>query len=372
MPRTPLESLIAQRISEEGPLTFREFMELALYHPQWGYYASSSQRIGKEGDFFTSVSVGSLFGRLLARQIGEMLGVVEPPLTVVEMGAGEGHLARDVVEGLLGMGRRSFTYGIVERSPAMRERQHQILEGISLVVWAESVGDLAPFRGVVFSNELVDSFPVHLVEMTEAGLQEVYVDLEDGRLVERLLEPSTPELEGYFGELGVDLPVGFRTEVNLEALGWIQEVAASLEQGFLVTIDYGYPSHELYQPYRSRGTLMAYRGHRSSEDLLDSPGEQDLTSHVNFSALKHWGEKAGLTTLGFTDQSHFLLSLGILDVVSGGGNEPDTKEILRAKTLIMPGGMGDTFKVLVQAKGVDPSWVPTGLREVPNRASYRL
>ncbi len=367
-----LERLLAERIEKGGPITFREFMELALYHPQWGYYSSSADRIGKGGDFFTSSSVGTIFGRLLARQVAEMLETLPPPWVVVEMGAGQGHLSRDVVHELSRLLPGGFTYGIVERSPAMRERQRGVLKDLSPVEWRDDIRDFAPFCGVVFSNELVDSFPVHLVEMTEEGLKEVYLDAGEGGLVEVLLDPSTPELEAYFRELGVALPPGFRTEVNLEAVGWIHEVADALKGGFVITIDYGYPSHELYQSYRSRGTLMAYRGHRASEELYSDPGEQDLTSHVNFSALKHWGEKVGLVPLGFTDQSHFLLGLGILDLISAGDGAPDMSEVLKAKTLIMPGGMGDTFKVLMQAKGVDSSWAPSGLKEAPLRRSFEL
>ncbi len=373
MAGSPVKELVIQRIAEGGPITVRDFMEVALYHPEWGYYSSSSARIGKEGDFFTSASVGSIFGRLLARQIAEMLHLVEPPHTVVEMGAGQGHLARDVVSELSALGL-GFTYGIVERSPAMREMQSELLKDLALTMWRDDVRFFAPIQGVIFSNELVDSFPVHLVEMGEDGLQEVFLDVENGELVEVLGEPSTPELESYFRELGVELPVGFRTEVNLDAVEWIRNVAEALEQGFLITVDYGYPGHELYQGYRSRGTLMAYREHRASEEIYAHPGEQDLTSHVNFSALKLWGERAGLSTLGFTDQSHFLLGLGLLELISGtGGSPPPMDEVLRAKTLIMPGGMGDTFKVLIQSKGIDDEgWIPSGLSEAPNRRSFIL
>ncbi len=365
-----LEELLVSKIASEGPITFKEFMELALYHPEWGYYSSSASRIGKEGDFFTSASVGDLFGRMLARQIAEMVDVLGGSPTVVEMGAGQGYLARDV---LLEFERleRSCTYCIVERSPAMRTKQQEILKDLTHVEWVDDLGDVAPFCGVLFSNELVDSFPVHLVEMCEDGLKEVYISFEDGEFAETLREPSTGEIEKYFRELGVTLSVGFRTEVNLEAVRWIELVGDSLGKGFVITVDYGYPSHELYQPYRSRGTLMAYKGHRTSEDVLAQPGEQDITSHVNFSALKHWGEKVGLKTLGFTDQSHFLLSLGLLDLLNEGDGL-EMSQVLKAKTLIMPGGMGDTFKVLIQGKGVDEGWFPLGLREVPRRGSFRL
>ncbi len=363
---TPAEHLIAARILREGPITFRDFMEMALYHPQVGYYATSGGRIGKKGDFFTSSSLGPLFGRVLARQLMEMVDILGGGV-LVEMGAGQGHLARDVLEETARQGRR-VSYVVVEKSPAMRELQGVILEGFS-VEWVESLEELKPLDGVFFSNELVDAFPVHMVEMTEDGLMEVLVDWRAGGFREVLAPPTTPRLEEYFQELGVELPPGFRTEVNLDALDWLSLVASRLKRGFLITIDYGFPSQELYQDYRRRGTLMAYYRHGTCEDPYVRVGEQDLTAHVNFSALAHWGEKEGFKVLGFLPQAHFLLGLGILDLLSE--EEGREGERLAAKALLLPGGMGETFKVLIQAKGVEPSGL-LGLSMAPGRESLRL
>jgi Fe2+ or Zn2+ uptake regulation protein len=172
-------------------------------------------------------------------------------------------------------------------------------------------------------------------------------------------------------EPNISLATVYRTLGELVEAGMLHKM--TLGGRSVYEHEYGYPSHELYQSYRGRGTLMAYRVHETSEDLYQNPGEQDLTSHVNFSALKYWGEKEGLKTLGFTDQSNFLLGIGLLDMISGAdGESPPMDEVLKAKTLIMPGGMGDTFKVLIQAKGVNFSWVPSGLKEVPRRQSFEL
>jgi len=364
---TSAEHFIAARILKEGPITFREFMEIALYHPQVGYYATASHRIGKEGDFFTSSSLGPLFGRVLARQLVQMLEILGRGV-LVEMGAGQGYLARDILEELERQGVKA-TYIIVEKSEAMRETQGELLASFS-VEWVEGLEELEPVEGVFFSNELVDAFPVHMVEMTEEGLKEVLVDWRAGEFQEVLAPPTTPRLKEYFRELGVNLPPGFRTEVNLDAMDWLKQVASKLKRGFLITIDYGYPSQELYQDYRRRGTLMAYYRHQAEENPYVRVGEQDLTAHVNFSALAHWGRKGGLEVLGFLPQSHFLLGLGILDLLSQ--DEEGEKERLVAKALLLPGGMGETFKVLIQGKRVSPCPPLLGLSMAPSRRAFCL
>ncbi len=365
---TPAERLIVARILREGPITFRDFMDMALYHPQVGYYVTTSHRIGRRGDYFTSSSLGPLFGRVLARQLSQMLEILGGG-ALVEMGGGQGHLARDILEELAGQGVEA-RYIIVEKSPAMRKVQGEYLASFHHVEWLEDLEDLEPLEGVFFSNELVDAFPVHMVEMTEDGLMEVLVDWRAGEFREVLAPPTAPRLEEYFMELGVELPPGFRTEVNLEALDWLTIVASRLRRGFLITIDYGYPSLELYQDYRSKGTLMAYYRHQAEESPYVRVGEQDLTSHVNFSALAHWGEKWGLKVLGFLPQGHFLLGLGILDQLSQ--EEEGEVERLAAKALLLPGGMGDTFKVLIQGKGVSPCPSLWGLSMAPSRRAFCL
>ncbi len=322
---------IVSLIKKKGPITFREFMELCLYHPRYGYY--SGKRVGKEGDFYTSVSLGPLFGRVLAKQIKEMLDHLGSR-RVVEVGAGWGDLARDIVSVLDGV-----EYVAVER---MEENK---VEGC--IRWLTSLKDLEPFEGVIISNELFDALPVHVVEVRGGEIQEVFVDW-DGGFKEVLGKPSSPDLEEYFRELGVELPEGFRTEVNLDAIGLLKAMSEKLLKGYVITIDYGYPSQELYRGYRSRGTLLCYYRHRAFDNPYVNIGEQDMTTHVNFSALMLWGERFGLKTLLFTDQLHFLLSLGIVEEAK------TLQERLKAKSLIMPGGMGEIFKVLIQGKDVIP------------------
>ncbi len=363
------EEILREVIRRESAISFRDFMETALYHPEAGYYITTSGRIGKKGDYYTASSLGSLFGKMLARQFAEMLQAMGAE-TLVEMGAGNGTLARDILTEMdtLGVTPR---YVIIERSPAMRKTQKEALTPFN-VAWHASLSDMPSMEGVFFSNELVDAFPVHLVEMTANGLKEVFVTLNSqGEFTEVLKPLSTPDLAAYFEMQGVQLLNGFRAEVNLDARTWLRTIAEKLKRGFLVTIDYGYPAREMYQDYRRRGTLIAYEGHRAVEDLYHHVGQRDLTAHVNFTALVKWGEQVGLSLTGFTDQAHFLLSLGILESLS----EEDTRESLNtrlnAKSLLLPGGMGEMFKVLVQHKGITPPSL-TGFKYLPERQSCRI
>lgn len=347
----PLSELIINKIKQNGAISFRDFMEMALYYPGLGYYMSEKNRIGKEGDFYTSPNMTPVFGEMIGKQIVEMQQLLEGPVfTVVEMGAGTGLLSLDVLIYLEKHLSCEFDYCIIEKSPALREEQKKRLG--EKARWVDSIQELSGMTGCVFSNELVDAFPVHLVQM-ENELREVHVGYNNSKFIE-VLKPAAEELIDYFSELNVVLPQGFRTEINLEAVKWIQEVASSLKKGSLLTIDYGYPSSELYAEYRDAGTIMCYYRHTTSENPYEHAGEQDITSHVNFSALDHWGQKVGLELCGFTDQAHFMLGLGIENYLGTlQKNEPENylKKMRQIKTLMME--MGEKFKILIQAKGVN-------------------
>ncbi len=347
-----LSELIIQKIRQHGAISFRDFMEMALYYPELGYYTSQNDKIGKTGDYYTSPGITPAFGEMLARQIEEMWHILgEKEFTVVEMGAGTGLLSQDVLEYLKKNQElyNDLDYCIIEKSPAMRKEQRKRLgENVS---WHDSLKELSGMTGCIFSNELVDAFPVHQVVMGKE-LMEVFVDYNDGFV--EVLKPASCELNEYFAEQGVSLPRGYHTEINLDAVRWIEEVGASLKKGFVITIDYGYPSSELYQEYRNRGTLMCYHKHTANENPYQHIGEQDITSHVNFSALERRGSKNGLELCGFTDQSHFLMGLGIEEYLKKlQETEPENylRKMLPVKTLMME--MGETFKILIQKKGIE-------------------
>lgn len=360
-----LVAAIASEVIASGPIPFARFMELALYHPELGYYMRSSkpaaERIGRKGDFYTSSDVHPILGQALAKQAEQMDRLLgQPsPFSIVEMGPGKGLLARHI----LSTSQRDYPslfhrlrYVLIERSPAMREAQR-----INLAPWLERpdlmnwVDDLAQIpshslTGLCLSNELVDSFPVHRIQMTARGLEELWVDYRNGRFVECLKPLSSDRIASHLGHIGSDWPKGYRTEVNLHAVDWMTQVAQRLHRGFVLTIDYGHTAQDLYSADRKRGTFLCYHQHAVHEDPFLHVGEQDMTAHVDFSSLATAGEEQGLQTTGFTNQMSFLMGLGIEQMLTGLSQ--DSPELTAAIQLLKPNGMGTTFKVLIQHKTV--------------------
>ncbi len=335
--REELQDVIVERIKSSGPVTFRAFMEAALYEPKLGYYASDEKRIGRAGDYYTSPTSTPLFGKLIARWLTKRFAELDSDVcSVVEMGAGPGVLSADIKTVL------------ADEAPDIC-RTLEYFE----VDYIDRLPDLD--TACLISNELIDAFPVHRVRMTQNGLREIFVDFDGNRFIDVEGGQSTPDLSAYLDNLGVKLPAGFTTEINLDAVNWIRAVAGCTRRGYVLTIDYGYESDELYAPYRSNGTLVGYRKHEVVEDIYANIGQQDLTSHVNFSALIKYGEAAGLEMTEFTTQSKFLIGLGAMELLEAlqkesVGNAAALKSYLALKDIIMPDGMGGVFKVLVQRK----------------------
>jgi SAM-dependent MidA family methyltransferase len=357
-----LRQIIAGEIRRQGPLSFARFMEICLYHPQHGYYASGRGCRGREGDYYTSPTIHPIFGALMGKQLAQMWRILGAgAFEVVEMGGGEGYLCMDILDYLQQEEPRFYDlllYRMVEKSPGVIERQRRLLASHAAKIgwhWPEEMAD-QKIQGCFLSNELVDSFPVHRVVMKAGALQEVYVDLDKGGFKEVHKSPSTPELMAYFRRVGITLAQGQQAEVNLEALRWLEKVAQGLERGFVITIDYGYPAAELYSPLRPAGTLLCYQEHRALSDPYASPGLQDMTAHVDFTSLIMWGEGCGLQLTGLVPQYRFLLALGILEQAEhlgkGKGEGEALNERLTIKNLILPGVMGETFKVLIQHKAI--------------------
>lgn len=356
-----LRRLIIDRIATSGPLTADRFMDLALYEPGLGYYATREVRSGRSGDFYTSVDVGPLFGELLAIQLHEMWGLLDEPasITLAEGGAGSGRLARDVL-GAIAREHPSF-YDAVELRLLETSRLARLAQRTTLGTHAGRLtGHALPerFSGIVYCNELLDALPTHVVVMTDHGLREVCVDAQDGRLVEVLAEPSTPRLGQYLARAGARLERGWRAEVNLRAVDWVRDAARRLTRGFLVVIDYGHEAHELYSRRHATGTLTGFKRHQSDHGggptWLEEPGMQDLTAHVDFSSVRAAAEDEGLVTLGLLDQTYFLLGLGATERLASasGSTVQDLKLRMAAKTLLLPGGLGSSHKVLLMGKAV--------------------
>jgi SAM-dependent MidA family methyltransferase len=357
---TPLEELLAARIRRFGPITFAEYMRECLYHPIHGYYSQAEAR--KFADYYTSVDVNPIFGRLLARQFAEMWDTLGRPgeFLLVEAAAGTGRLAGQILEFAqrkLPEFYRAVRYVAVERSPARCEQTKGRLA--TFVEQGRSRVELEiPAKieaGCVFSNELLDALPVHRVVQKNGSLQEVLV-IHDGKLFgETRGALSTCAITEYFAAQQVSLVEGQQAEAGLEACDWITEVGRRLGRGFVLTIDYGHEASDLFDTHHMAGTVLAYGKHRASEEFYKVAGQQDLTAHVNFTALRMWGERSGLKRLGLVSQTAFLLALGqgndFADLYDEGMGEAErVKARLQLKTLIFPEGMGERFQVMVQAK----------------------
>jgi SAM-dependent MidA family methyltransferase len=362
--KTPLEQKIIRRIKAGGRMTFEQFMALSLYDPEFGYYRSPELVIGKGGDFYTSAHLHPVFGGLIGKQIREMWEYSGSPdqFTIVEVGGGEGHICRDMLMYLENSPFfNALRYVIVEINPAMQEKQQKLLGSFcNKVRWAPSLADVGPVGcGCIFSNELLDAFPVHLVTMEEE-LREIYISLQGDTLTEEAGPVSSPEIAAFFDDAKIRLDRGYRTEVNLGIRDWLKDVDTVLEKGFVLTIDYGYHARDYYSEDRNRGTLICYHQHRIIEDPFQHIGLQDITCHVNFSAVRKWGEELGLRTIGWSSQGAFLVSLGIDEEIQKLAAESDDYlfELGRIKKLIMPQGMGDSHMVMVQYKGAGEPGTP--------------
>jgi|Deesub1362A_J573_1020465.scaffolds.fasta_scaffold00027_56 SAM-dependent MidA family methyltransferase len=351
-----LTQKIKERILREGPITFETFMEMALYYPDIGYYTSKDTEIGKKGDFYTSPHLHPIFGAMLGRQIEEMWGKMGKPadFRIVEIGGGKGYLCKDMLDYLKNREIfRHLSYILVELNPYLMEKQKSMLsEYAGKIDWVSSIKELKNIRGVILSNELLDSMPVHVIQMQEEP-KEVYVTVKEDEITETLGQLSTPDILEYLKEFSINLSEGYRTEINLRLKEWLEEISDVLTEGFVITIDYGYPAWDFYSEERTRGTLLCYYKHEFNEKPYENIGKQDITSHVNFSALKKWGEELGLKSIGFCRQGIFLVSLGIDEVITElYGDSPDYGfEVAKIKGLIMPGTIGETHKIMVQYKG---------------------
>ncbi len=340
-----------------GAISFRRFMELALYHPEHGYYASGRARIGKEGDFFTSVSVGSIYGRLLAsicREVWEVLGS-PTEFTIVEQGANDGTLAADILGALIHTEdafSKAVRYRIVEPLTINRERQQQKLSAFPQFSWFGSLEELPLFTGIHLSNELLDAFPVHSIRWSGSAWEEECV----GRNAEELVRTTRPITESDLMKsvelLPTNLPPGFRAEVNTGLAPWLVSIYEKMDRGIILTIDYGQAGEDRYAPHRADGTVLAYQNHRRFTDPLQEPGQRDITAQVDFTVLASEARAAGFEILGYSDQHHFLVGASEAWLRSLGYSAIKHQKDLRAlQSLLHPGTMGRQFKAIAFGKG---------------------
>ena len=363
-----LVARIRAEIAASGPMTFARFMERALYEPGLGYYRSAAARPGRGGDFLTAPETHPVFGRALARQLDELWRVLDRPDTFVlrEHGAGGGTLALAILDGLRREGSallQAVSYEPVEVEAA---REAEIAARLAEAGFGEVLpgrDDKAahkPIVGCILANEVADALPVHRVMRRDGRLREIHVDWQSNAFAEVLGAPSTTALAARLDAEGLQLAEGQRAEISLAVDGWIEAVAAGLRRGLVLIIDYGYPAAELYGPRRAGGTLLAYVNHRAHDDVLMNVGRQDLTAHVDLTAIERAAGRAGLVSVGATSQAEFLAGLGITEMVAEAQRDPATtmESYLALRSGVMrlldPAASGG-FKVLGFGRGL-----PTG------------
>ena len=354
-----LQTLIANDIRHNsGWIPFSRFMELALYAPGLGYYSGGAAKLGRDGDFTTAPEMSPLFGQTLAHVVADLIGKTTPQ--IMEFGAGTGKLARDLLTELAAMGVAVHRYSIVELSGELRARQQQTLRGFSQVTWLDQFP--AAYSGVVLGNEVLDAMPVQLVTKTAQGWRERGIGLAPKKFVYRD-RPCDLALLAQIPNADT-LPEGYLTEVHPIALGFVRTLADMLRAGFDYTghggaallIDYGFPAHEYYLPQRAEGTLMCHYRHHAHGDPFYLPGLQDITAHVDFSAVAHTAVTSGLDVLTYTSQAAFLIDAGIADLLQRIPASDRLRYLPRAnevQKLTSPAEMGELFKVIALGTRVE-------------------
>lgn len=353
-----LQALIRDEIQAKGgSMAFSRFMELALYAPGLGYYSGGLHKFGREGDFTTAPETSALFSRSLAVQCAQVLESLDHA-DILEAGAGSGVMAADILAELERLGQLPGRYFILELSGELRQRQQQTIEQkvphlLERVQWLDAL-PLSGFRGVVLGNELLDAMPVQRFLIQAGEVCELHVVLADEgftyqpRPAPDELTRAVRQLESQLGEPFVE---GYESEINLAAQGWLQSISEVLDEGLILFVDYGFPRHEFYHPQRSGGTLMCHYRHRAHADPLILVGLQDITAHVDFTAMAETAQACGLDVLGFTTQAHLLLSLGIEQRIADAEDPmPLAQQI---KQLVLPSEMGELFKAIAFGKKLD-------------------
>lgn len=356
--RTLLE-VIKEEIRESGPISFRRFVELSLFHPEHGYYSSGKARIGKKGDFYTAPSVHRSFGETISRFLAEASLLLEgESFTVVEFGASGGQLALDILEALSRNHPEIYSktdYVMIEASPVAVLAAKEGLKGQrERVRWVDDLREIGKggFCGVVIANEFLDSLPFHRLRSDGEEIREVFLSLSSGEIEEVLRDPEAEGIYGFSKRYLEGYAQGEEAEACLLAGKWLAEVGRTLQKGFVLCIDYGHLAPELYSPGRRKGTFRCFYQHELSSDPYMRVGEQDITADVNFSELMRVGDTLGLSTVKYTTQGQFLVDWGILEIFKTYDKPQNQRDRLAAKTLFMPEFMGRKFKVLLQSKNL--------------------
>ncbi|MGD1990404.1 MAG: SAM-dependent methyltransferase [Chromatiales bacterium] len=365
-----LQQAVCEAVAKsDGCLGFDRYMEMALYAPGLGYYTAGRRKFGREGDFITAPEISPLFARSLAHSLKPVLQACESPV-ILEFGAGSGKLACDLLQALQALDALPEHYLIMELSPELRERQQAVvrerLPGLSgRVEWLERLPD-ADIEGAVVANEVLDAMAVHRFRTRETGLEEQCV-VCDGQQLHLDWRPAARSLQEAVASLALQLPPGHVSEINLRLRPWIGELGRLLARGVALLVDYGYERRDYYSPDRSSGTLFCHYRHHGNTDPLYLPGMQDITAHVDFTAVAEAADSAGLRVAGYTSQAAFLLGCGIEQMLEGMAGEQDGEWFALVegfKRLVLPTEMGERFRVMALARGLqgDPEGFGQDLR----------
>ncbi|WP_157950944.1 class I SAM-dependent methyltransferase [Peribacillus acanthi] len=355
-----MEKIIRELIatSKGNAITFNKFMETVLYHPVKGYYSQPVNKIGSDGDFYTSSNVGSVFGRVLGRWILEVFDKTNLPFQIVEIGGGTGKIASDLLAFIQEHSpdvADKIQYTIVETSEYHQNLQRQRLQEFKAVTFVQSLESLIDFKGIVFSNELFDAFPVHIIEKKEGKLYEVFV-IEENGLGEKLQELQDPSIFTYLQKYNVILHEGQRIEIPLMMEHYFSSLLDKIIQAVLLTFDYGYTAEEWSLPEHRLGSLRGYYKHTMIDNPYTYIGEMDLTTHIHFDTLLKFGRENGVRSDCLLEQSRFLLQAGILEELQESYDPNPFSEISKrnraVRDMLLPGGISSYFRTLIQIKGL--------------------
>lgn len=370
-----LIELIKNEIEKnKGAISFQRYMELALYSPSLGYYTAGSAKLGEEGDFITAPEISPLFSQSLANAIFPALNQEE---VILEVGAGRGRMASDILLYLKEKNKLPKEYWILELSADLRERQKQTIAAtipdyLDNVKWLDQLPE--NFSGIVLANELLDAMPVQLFQKNKNDINEVNVVWSENKFAFQLKssfdERLVHRVKNIEDELNTEFSSGYVSEINFVAEDWIKSISDSLQQGVIILVDYGFPRHEYYHVQRTQGTLMCHYRHRTHPDPFVYPGLQDITAHVDFTAMADAALEANLKVIGYTNQVSFLMGAGILELAKlndGDENLEQQMEIAsQVKKLTLPHEMGELFKVIGFSKNCEtrlPAFEFRDLRE---------
>lgn len=357
-----MEKVLSEMItsSRQKRISYHDYMEAVLYTPILGYYMREKEKIGINGDFYTSSNIGDVFGRTLARWFVFLIKESGLPPNIVEIGAGNGKLAYDILgyikeeEPVLWEG---FTYILVDSSPYHRDLQQRRIQSCKQVIFAATLEECPQINGILFSNELFDALPVHIIEKNKGKLVEIFIAYNEEKLVE-IKEPlESHQIVSYLEKHNISLNENQRYEVPLKMVKEYENIASHLQSGILVTIDYGYTEQEWKKAAHHQGSLRGFFQHKMVETILEHPGEMDLTTHIHFDTLINLGKNMNVSTRGLLRQNEFLQSGGILEELKDHADTNPFSELAKRnraiRNLIIPGGHSEYYRVLLQTKNLN-------------------